>query len=101
MYMWLYIPDVTKRYSIADARINLPAIIDQAEAGQVIELTRRGRPVAAVISLDELARLRGEQPSFSDAYARFTESHPLEDVGLDERWFDELRDRTAGRSVPL
>lgn len=101
MYMWLYIADVTKRFSIADARINLPAIVDQAEAGQVIELTRRGRPVAAVISLDELARLRGEQPSFSDTYARFIESHPVSEVGLDETAFDEMRVRSAGRDVSL
>jgi hypothetical protein len=37
-----YIVFVVKRYSIAEARPQLPAIIDQAESGLEIELTRRG-----------------------------------------------------------
>ena len=56
-----------KRYSIADARSNLPSIVDEAEAGEEIELTRRGKPVAAIVSLRELQRLRGARTVFSDA----------------------------------
>ena len=48
---------VSKRYSIAEARSNLPSIVDQAEAGHEIELTRRGKPVAVLVSLRELQRL--------------------------------------------
>jgi prevent-host-death family protein len=66
-----------KRYSIAEARSNLPAIIDQVAAGQEIELTRRGKPVAVVVSLRELERLRSERPRFSDAYREFLEAHSL------------------------
>ena len=45
---------MAKRYSIAEARSNLPTIVDQVEAGQEIELTRRGKAVAVVLSLREL-----------------------------------------------
>ncbi|HEX7481570.1 MAG TPA: type II toxin-antitoxin system Phd/YefM family antitoxin [Polyangiales bacterium] len=90
-----------KRYSIAEARSNLPTIVDQAEAGQEIELTRRGKPVAVVVSLRELERLRGDRPRFSDAYKRFLKTHPLREVGLDEGFFDSAREGDAGRKVAL
>jgi prevent-host-death family protein len=92
---------MAKRYSIAEARSNLPTIVDQAEAGQEIELTRRGKPVAVVVSLRELERLRGEMARFGDAYKRFLKAHPLREVGLDEGFFDSAREGDAGRKVAL
>jgi prevent-host-death family protein len=90
-----------RKYSIAEARASLPAIIDQAEAGQEIELTRRGKPVAAVVSVRELARLRGAGGSFASAYRSFLEKHDLEEAGLDEDFAASLRDKGVGRSVSL
>lgn len=90
-----------RKYSIAEARASLPAIIDQAEAGQEIEVTRRGKPVAAVVSVRELARLRGGGGSFGAAYRSFLDKHALDEVGLDEDFAASLRDKGAGRSVPL
>jgi prevent-host-death family protein len=90
-----------RRYSIADARTNLPSIVDQAEGGVDIELTRRGKPVAVVISLREFERLRGERPRFSDAYRTFLEKHSLAEVGLDERLVASTREKGDGRRVPL
>lgn len=89
-----------RKYSIAEARASLPAIIDQAEAGQEIEVTRRGKPVAAVVSVRELARLRGGG-SFGAAYRSFLDKHALDEVGLDEDFAASLRDKGAGRSVSL
>ena len=34
--------------SIADARNRLPALVHQAEAGEAVTITRRGKPVAVV-----------------------------------------------------
>lgn len=90
-----------RKYSIAEARAALPAIVDQAEAGQEIELTRRGKPVAAVISARELARLRGGAAGFRAAYRGFLERHALAEVGLDEGFASSVRDPAAGRSVQL
>jgi prevent-host-death family protein len=97
----MYIGSMAKRYSIAEARSNLPTIVDQAEAGQEIELTRRGKAVAVVVSLREFARLRGERVLFGDAYRRFLTTHALSDVGLDEAALTVTRDTGAGRKVPL
>ena len=101
MYMVMYILKMAKRYSIADARANLPSIVDEAEAGQAIELTRRGRPVAVILSLRELERLRATRVEFSAAYRRFLESHSLQEIGLDADFFDTARDREPGRKVSL
>ena len=90
-----------KRYSIAEARVNLPAIVDQAEAGQEIELTRRGKPVAVVVSLRELEKLRRKPTRFRETYKRFLKAHPLAEVGLESDFFDSGRDRSSGRKVVL
>lgn len=92
---------MSKRYSIAEARSQLPTIIDQAEAGVEVELTRRGQPVAVVVSHREFARLRGKQLHFSDAYRRFLESHSLQEIGIERNFVTTLRDRTTGRKVSL
>ena len=101
MYIMMYIYCMSRKYSIAEARARLPAIVDQAEAGQEIEVTRRGKPVAAVVSVRELARLRGGSGSFAAAYRSFLERHALDEVGLEEDFAASLRDRGAGRSVSL
>jgi len=92
---------VPKQYSIAEARSNLPSIVDQAEAGQEIELTRRGKPVAVVLSLRELERLRGQRVPFGAAYRQFLKAYSLRDVGVEEDVFERARDRGPGRKVSL
>ena len=44
--------------SIADAKNQLPALIHQAEAGKPVTITRRGKPVAVVVSVQEYEHLR-------------------------------------------
>lgn len=36
-------------YSLADAKARLSELIDKVEAGETIEITRRGKPVARVV----------------------------------------------------
>ena len=97
----MYIYSVSKRYSIAEARTNLPTIVDQAEAGQEIELTRRGKPVAVVVSLREIERLRHERGRFGETYKKFLKTHALREIGLDKDFFEPTRDGDSGRKVDL
>ena len=92
---------MAKRYSIAEARSRLATIVDQAEAGEEIELTRRGKAVAVIVSLRELARLRAARVPFGDAYKRFLTTHALHDVGLDDGASSAVRDTGTGRKVTL
>lgn len=101
MYIFMYISHMSKRYSIAEARSNLPSIVNQAVSGLAIELTRRGKPVAVVVSLQEIERLRGDRPRFSDAYKSFLEKYSLEEVGLEDDFFGTIRGQDSGRKVSL
>jgi prevent-host-death family protein len=101
MYMLMYIIGMSRKYSIAEARSQLPAIIDQAEAGAQIELTRRGHSVAVVVSRREFERLKGKHLHFGDAYRKFLENHSLEDIGVEDDFVSSVRDRTPGRKISL
>ncbi|WP_434043034.1 MULTISPECIES: type II toxin-antitoxin system Phd/YefM family antitoxin [Sorangium] len=90
-----------KRYSIAEARANLPTIVDEVEAGSTIELTRRGKPIAVVLSRQQYDALRSERPRFSEAYRLFLERFRLEEIGVDRDYFDSLRAAGPGRKVAL
>src|SRR5690606_17744107 len=97
----MYNRAMQKRYSISQARANLPSIVDRVEGGESVELTRRGKPVAAVISIQDLERLRARRASFSTAYGRFLGQWALEDVGVEDGFFDAARDAGPGRDVDL
>ena len=101
MYIMMYIQRMSHRYSIADARTSLPAIVDKAEAGINVELTRRGKPVAVVVSSREFERLRGDRPRFGDVYRDFIKTHSLKDVGLDDDFASSIREKEIGRKVSL
>ena len=92
---------MAKRYSIVAARSNLPTMVDEAEAGLEIEITRRSKPVAILISPRHLDRLRREGPRFSDAYKRFLSTHSLEDLDLPTDFFTSAREKSAGRKVSM
>jgi prevent-host-death family protein len=67
---------MTRVYSIAEARQNLSRLLNEVEAGLSVHLTRRGRPVAIVISLRAFERRNGNRVDFAEAYRAFYENHP-------------------------
>ena len=89
---------MTKRYSIAEARNNLPALVHDAEAGTPIELTRRGKRVAMLISASDYERLAKGGPSFWSALQAFRKEHDLSELDVDSI-FEDVRDRSPGRGV--
>ena len=97
----MYIKVVAQQYSISQARAQLPTILDQTEAGLEIQLTRRGKPVAVVVPIEEYQRLRAGRTSFGEAYRKFLEDHSLEELGLDDDFASQLRDKSPGRDVNL
>ena len=101
VYRLMYIEDMTQKYSVAEARSSLPAIIDQAEAGLNVELTRRGKPVAVVVSLRQFERLRSDRPRFGDVYRDFLKKYSLAEIGLDDDFVASGREKGTGREVSL
>jgi prevent-host-death family protein len=88
---------MSSKYSVAEARANLPKILDAVELGHESELTRRGKAVAVVLSVDEYARLSGGYRDFGTAL----EAHRKTYGGVARSTFDDVRDRTPGRKVSL
>jgi prevent-host-death family protein len=101
MYILVYTHLMGKSYSVADARAHLPDILDDVEAGKEIELTRRGRAVAIVISPEKYEALRGDQSNFGEAYRAFISRYALDEIGLEPDSFDSTRDLAPGRRVRL
>lgn len=88
-----------KTYTIASARAKLADIVGEVEGGADVELTRRGKKVAIVMSASRYARLRGERVAFMTAYETFRAGHDLERDGVDRRWSRNLRPRDVARPV--
>lgn len=78
------------KYSISQARDQLARLVHHAEGGRHIELTRRGKPVAVVIAIDEYRKLSAPKPGVWSAISQFRSTHDL--TGMDDL-ADEL---TAG-----
>ena len=85
-----------KRYSIADARNQLARLVHEAEDGELIELTRRGKPVAVVMSLEAWRRATEALPSPWQAIANWREASGGVEVPED---FGE-RPREPGHGSP-
>lgn len=101
----MYSTRMSKQYSIADARRNLPSVVDEAESGAEIQLTRRGKAVAVVVSIEAYERLKLQRASFGEAYEAFREKYPAGRVeggeAVGPKYFRGLRDKTRGRKVEL
>jgi prevent-host-death family protein len=91
---------MTRRFSVADARAQLPSLLDAVEDGEQVEITRRGEPVAVVLSLHEYERLKGAHTGFLTDFRRWREGVQAEDLAPAEV-FERLRDRSPGRKVRL
>ena len=85
-----------KQYSITDARNNLPSIVREAESGYSVELTRRGRPVAVLLSTREFQRLTGPGKGLWQAIQEWRDTHDLTEMDLDDV-YDGIRDKSPGR----
>jgi prevent-host-death family protein len=90
-----------KSYSVGTARSNLPAILDDVQAGRVIQVTRHGQPVAVIMSPAEYATLERRRSTFGEACADFRERLDVQEFGLDRDFFRALRDPRPGRKVRL
>jgi prevent-host-death family protein len=88
---------MSKRISIAEARDQLTELVEAAEHGQPIELTREGRSVAALVSLEEHRNLRSPRDLWS-ALQEFRQSHDLSDLDVDEVYAG-VRDPSPGRAL--
>ena len=80
-------------YSIAEARNQFAALVrDAEESNQLVQVTRRGQPVAVILSAQEYACLLANQPErdFWAAYQEWRQKWNVSELDLnpDEIWGD-------------
>jgi len=69
---------MTKTVGVAEAKARLSALMEEvAHGGQHILIERRGKPMAALVSVEDLNRLEAEGP---------TSDHPIGALGLIGAW---------------
>ncbi|HEX8224279.1 MAG TPA: type II toxin-antitoxin system prevent-host-death family antitoxin [Allosphingosinicella sp.] len=73
-------------YSLADAKARLSELIDRVEAGESVEITRRGRAVARVVPA-----AKTPSPIDWEALRRLTEGQPMQKDGAGD-FIRRLRD---------
>ena len=90
-----------KSVSVAEARQNLARLIRTAEGGRAVEITRRGEPVAVLLSASEYLQLKGERPAFEAAIESVRDRHGVRELEIVDSDFEGLRDEAEGREVSL
>jgi prevent-host-death family protein len=87
-----------KQVTISEARRNLPSLVRDVERGLTVALTRRGEPVAVVISTERYrAHTKGSVP-WSRAIRDFRRAFDLDELDI-ESVYKDVRDRSGGREV--
>lgn len=87
-------------YSIAEARNQFAAIVrDAEETNQPVQVTRRGQPVAVILSAEEYAKLMANQPKrdFWQAYLAYKEKWQDETMDIEDDIWKDVRDKSPGR----
>ena len=90
---------MSTEYSIAQARDRFTQLVQQAETGDPVQITRRGKPVAVILSQDEYQRLKSKQAEFGDDLEAFRKAHRIEELDIEPEQIFGDRDRTSGREV--
>ncbi len=98
---------MTRRMPLAEVRASIAAAVDQVfHRGEHVVIERHGRPVAALVSIDDLARLEAERPTGerpAGALALVGAWADVEDTEIDAFLVDvaSARQRDTGRKVRL
>ena len=90
---------MAQKVPIAEARSNLTGLIREVERGKRVELTRRGRRVAVMISCDEYDRLHSARPDLREALRTWRQGLPVDFEGISRKEVDSWRDRTSQRKA--
>lgn len=90
-----------KQYSIAEARNQFAAIVHDLEPERPVQVTRRGKVVAVLMSVEEYERLTADATDFWDAYTSFRSAVDLPAFQIEPELFADVRDAAPGRNADL
>jgi len=85
--------------SVADLKNNLPKLLHRVEKGVAVHITRRGKPVAVLMSEVEYERLTAHRQNkdFWEQIVAMRSDPDFEPVDLTPDEVDSWRDRNPGR----
>jgi prevent-host-death family protein len=89
------------KVSVAEARQHFARLIKRAQQGKTIQITRRGEPVAVLLSASEYSAITGERSSFIDAMSQVRERLGVADLEIGDAEFEGLREESPGREISL
>lgn len=90
------------QYTLTQARRRLAAIVRELETEDHITLTRRGEPVAVLVSLSAYRRLTAPRMGFMEATLAWRRAVDAAGIDFDpDEVFANVRDRSPGREVDL
>lgn len=93
---------MSRSFSVAEARDHLPRLVHEVEAGEPIEITRRGEPVAVLLDMASWRRMRPAPPDIFAALETYWASLGNDAEDFDpSQIFDAARDRAPGPAVDL
>jgi len=78
-----------RSFSVAQAKAQLSALLDAVEAGEDVEITRRGRPVARLTAPEQAADLSFDLNAFLAAATR----QPMHDGPAADTFIKNLREQ--------
>lgn len=90
-----------RQVSIAQASNSLSALVHDVETGPAVELTRRGKPVAILLSkasYERYERLKPPSTDFWEAIQRFRSEVDLDEINIDEA-LEGVRNRSPGERL--
>ncbi len=89
---------MVKSYSIAEARDQFATIVHNLEKNSPVEVTRRGKPVAILLSIEAYQRLQSPKTNFGEAYTTFLQT--VDDTDLpDEDLFTGIHGLVTNNPV--
>ena len=83
-------------WSVAKAKDGLTKLLREVEGGEPVEITRRGEPVAVVLSVEAYRAMQQARPSFYDAMVAWRAECKPEDFAEDG-WLEGVRSKEPGR----
>ena len=78
--------------TISHLKNHLPEIVHEVENGLDIQITRHGKPVAVIVSLERYSRAFSSGKGVFSAYQRWRTLHP-EGSGFTDEEVNNMRDR--------
>ncbi len=90
---------MSRSYTIAQARNHFASIVHEVEKAAPVEVTRRGEPVAVVLSVQTYRRLLAARTDFWDSYESYRQRVDLSRLAIEPQVFEGVRDGSPGREV--